>query len=102
MHHQASVELQKQIPAEISYLQVDAERRAEKAAKLEAQSKRALRRMKASAQAYSEPLSSPLQERHRVSRRMAGRPMSIADALFIMHLSALRDLVFGRLPRISW
>src|SRR5262249_48683264 len=28
------------------------------------------------------------------TRRMAGRPMSIADALFIMPLSALRDLVF--------
>src|SRR5919108_3171703 len=50
--------------------------------------------MKATAQVYSEPLSSPRQERHRVSRRMVGRPTSIADALFIMHLSALRDLVF--------
>src|SRR5262245_22535442 len=49
--------------------------------------------MKASAQPYSEPLSSPRQERHRVSRRIAGRPMSRADALFIIHLSALR-LVF--------
>jgi hypothetical protein len=45
------VELQKQIPAEISYLQADAERRAEKAAELEAQSKRAMRRMKGTAQA---------------------------------------------------
>src|SRR5215510_11606374 len=50
--------------------------------------------MKATAQVYSEPLSSPRQERHRVSRRAAWRPMSIADALFIMPLSALRDLVF--------
>src|SRR4051794_35705422 len=50
--------------------------------------------MKASAHAYSEPLSSPRQERHRVSRRIAGRPMSIADALFIFHLSTLRDRVF--------
>ena len=40
------IELQKQVPAEISYLQADAERRAEKAAEAEAQSKRALRRMK--------------------------------------------------------
>jgi hypothetical protein len=45
------VELQKQIPAEISYLQADAERRAEKAAEMEAQSKRAMRRMKGTAQA---------------------------------------------------
>jgi hypothetical protein len=45
------VELQKQLPAEISYLQADAERRAEKAAELEAQSKRAVRRMKGTAQA---------------------------------------------------
>src|SRR4029453_2900212 len=50
--------------------------------------------MKANAHMYSEPLSSPRQERHRVSCRLAGRPMSIADALFIMHLSALYDLVF--------
>src|SRR6516162_5152556 len=50
--------------------------------------------MKATAQVYSEPLSSPRQERHRVSRLMAGRPISIADALFIFHLSALHDLVF--------
>src|SRR5437764_5611086 len=50
--------------------------------------------MKASAHLYSEPLSSPRQERHRVSRRIAGRLTSIADALFIMHLSALRDLIF--------
>jgi hypothetical protein len=45
------VELQKQIPAEISYLQADAERRAEKAAEMEAQSKRTMRRMKGTAQA---------------------------------------------------
>lgn len=45
------VELQKQLPAEISYLQADAERRAEKAAELEAHSKRATRRMKGTAQA---------------------------------------------------
>lgn len=52
------VELQKQLPAEISYLQVDAERRAEKAAELEAQSKRALRRMKGTAQALLGSLES--------------------------------------------
>lgn len=45
------VELQKQIPAEISYLQADAERRAEKAAEMEAQSRRVMRRMKGTAQA---------------------------------------------------
>jgi hypothetical protein len=45
------VELQKQIPAEISYLQADAERRAEKAAEMEAQSKRTMRRMRGTAQA---------------------------------------------------
>src|SRR5262249_41676929 len=50
--------------------------------------------MKATAQVYSEPLSSPRQARHRVSRRIGAWPMSIADALFIMHLSALRDLIF--------
>ena len=52
------VELQKQLPAEISYLQADAERRAEKAAELEAQSKRTMRRMKAAAQALLASLES--------------------------------------------
>jgi hypothetical protein len=52
------VELQKQIPAEISYLQADAERRAEKAAELEAQSKRTMRRMKGTAQALLARLES--------------------------------------------
>jgi hypothetical protein len=52
------VELQKQLPAEISYLQADAERRAEKAAELEAQSKRAMRRMKGTAQALLASLES--------------------------------------------
>src|SRR5438093_4050447 len=50
--------------------------------------------MKASAHAYSEPLSSPRQERHRVSRRMAGRPRSIADVRFIRHLATLHELVW--------
>src|SRR5574341_1762779 len=50
--------------------------------------------MKATAQVYSEPLSSPRQARHRVSRWIGGRPMSIADALFIVYLPTLRDLVF--------
>lgn len=52
------VELQKQIPAEISYLQADAERRAEKAAEMEAQSKRTMRRMKGTAQALLASLGS--------------------------------------------
>src|SRR5262245_57496375 len=50
--------------------------------------------MKASAHVYSEPLSSPRHACHRASRRTAGRPISIADALFITYLSALRDWVF--------
>jgi hypothetical protein len=52
------VELQKQLPAEISHLQTDAERRAEKAAEMEAQSKRAMRRMKSTAQALLATLES--------------------------------------------
>jgi hypothetical protein len=52
------VELQKQVPAEISYLQADAERRAEKVAEAEAQSKRAMRRMKGTAQALLAKLES--------------------------------------------
>jgi hypothetical protein len=52
------VELQKQVPAEISYLQADTERRAEKAADAEAQSKRAIRRMKVTAQALVAKLES--------------------------------------------
>jgi hypothetical protein len=51
-------ELQKQLPAEISYLQVDAERRAEKAAELEAQSKRVMRQMKGTAYALLASLES--------------------------------------------
>jgi hypothetical protein len=52
------VELQKQVPAEISYLQADTERRAEKAAEAEAQSKRAMRRMKGTAQTLLAKLES--------------------------------------------
>jgi hypothetical protein len=52
------VELQKQLPAEISYLQADAERRAEKAAEIEAQSKRTMRRMKGTAKALLASLES--------------------------------------------
>jgi hypothetical protein len=52
------VDLQKQVPTEISYLQADAERRAEKAAELEAQSKRTMRRMKGTAQALLASLES--------------------------------------------
>ena len=44
-------ELQKQVAAEISYLQADAERRAEKAAEAEARRKGDLRRTKSAAQA---------------------------------------------------
>ena len=66
------VELQKQLPAEISYLQADAERRAEKAAELEAQSKRALRRMKATAQALLASLeSSGIQLPHEIREELA-------------------------------
>jgi hypothetical protein len=52
------VELQKQLPAEISYFQADAERRADKAAEREAQSKRAMRWMKGTAQALLASLES--------------------------------------------
>lgn len=52
------IELQKQLPAEISYLQADAERRAERAAEIEAQSKQAMRRMKGSARALLASLDS--------------------------------------------
>ena len=52
------VELQKQLPAEISYLKADAERRAEKAAEREVESKRAMRRMKGTAQALLASLDS--------------------------------------------
>src|ERR1700733_10930696 len=52
------VELQKQLPREISYLKADAERRAEQAAELEVQSKRAARRMKATAKALLTGLES--------------------------------------------
>ncbi len=45
------IELQKQVPAEISYLQTDAERRAANAAEAEARSKRDGRRTKAAAHA---------------------------------------------------
>jgi hypothetical protein len=51
-------ELQKQVAAEISYLQTDADRRAEKAAEAEARSKRDLRRTKAAAQALLAKLGS--------------------------------------------
>jgi hypothetical protein len=52
------LELQKQVPAEISYLQADAERRVEKAAEMEAQSKRVMRRMKGTAQTLLDKLAS--------------------------------------------
>jgi hypothetical protein len=66
------VELQKQLPAEISYLQADAERRAEKAAELEAQSKRAMRRMKGTAQALLASLeSSGIQIPHEIREELA-------------------------------
>jgi hypothetical protein len=66
------VELQKQIPAEISYLQADAERRAEKAAEMEAQSKRTMRRMKGTAQALLASLeSSGIQIPHQIREELA-------------------------------
>jgi len=66
------VELQKQIPAEISYLQADAERRAEKAAEMEAQSKRTMRRMKGAAQALLASLgSSGIQIPHEIREVLA-------------------------------
>ena len=52
------VELQKHVPAEISYLKADAERRAENAAEREVESKRAMRRMKETAQALLASLDS--------------------------------------------
>jgi hypothetical protein len=52
------IELQKQVPVEISYLQVDADRRAEQAAEREARRKRDLRRTKAAAQALLSKLQS--------------------------------------------
>ena len=52
------IELQKQVPVEISYLQADANRRAEEAAEREARRKRDLRRTKAAAQALLSRLQS--------------------------------------------
>lgn len=52
------VDLQKEVAAEISYLQADAERRAEKAAQAEARSKLDLRRAKTAAQALLARLES--------------------------------------------
>jgi|SRR5271165_623452 len=52
------IELQKQVPVEISYLQADADRRAEKAAEQEARRKRDLRRTRAAAQALLSRLQS--------------------------------------------
>jgi hypothetical protein len=78
------VELQKQIPAEISYLQADAERRAEKAAEMEAQSKRALRRTKGTAQALLTSLvSSGIQIPHEIREGLAssGTPSERLEAV---------------------
>jgi hypothetical protein len=70
------VELQKQLPAEISYLQADAERRVEKAAELEAQSQRAMRRMKGTAQALLASLeSSGIQIPHEIRQDLASSGM---------------------------
>jgi hypothetical protein len=52
------IELQKQVPVEISYLQTDADRRAEEAAEQEARRKRDLRRTRAAAQALLSRLQS--------------------------------------------
>jgi hypothetical protein len=78
------VELQKQLPAEISYLKGDAERRAEKAAELEAQSKRAMRRMKGTAQALLGSLeSSGVQIPHEIREGLAssGAPSERMEAV---------------------
>ena len=77
------VELQKQLPAEISYLQADAERRAAEAAELEAQSKRAKRRMKGTAQALLASLeSSSIQIPHEIREELAssGAPSERLEA----------------------
>ena len=77
------VELQKQLPAEISYLQADAERRAEKAAEMEAQSKRAIRRMKGTAQALLANLeSSGIEIRREIREELAssGTPSERLEA----------------------
>jgi hypothetical protein len=87
------VELQKQLPAEISYLQADAERRAEEAAELEAQSKRAVRRMKGTAQTLLANLeSSGIQISHeiRVELASSGTPperleRAINKAFLMLH-----------------
>jgi hypothetical protein len=52
------IELQKQVPVEISYLQADVDRRAEMAAEQEARRKRDLRRTRAAAQALLSRLQS--------------------------------------------
>lgn len=77
------VELQKQILAEISYLQADAERRAEKAAEMEAQSKRTMRRMKGTAQALLASLGSSgiqLPSEIREELALAGTPSERLEA----------------------
>ena len=87
------VELQKQIPAEISYLQADAERRAEKAAEIEAKSKRTMRRMKGTAQALLASLeSSGIQIPHEIREELAssGTPSerlegAINQAFLMLH-----------------
>jgi hypothetical protein len=90
------VELQKQLPAEISYLQADAERRAEKAAELEAQSKRAMRRMQATAQALLASLESSgvqIPQEIREGLASSGTPSERLEAVinkaFLMLHSAL-------------
>jgi len=81
------VELQKQIPAEISYLQADAERRAEKAAELEAQSKRTMRRMKGTAQALLASLeSSSIKIPHEIREELVSseRLEAVINKAFLM------------------
>jgi hypothetical protein len=78
------IELQKQLPAEISYLQADAERRAEKAAEFEAQSKRAMRRMKGTAKALLGSLeSSGVQIPHEIREELmsSGTPSERLEAV---------------------
>jgi hypothetical protein len=52
------IELQKQVPAEVAFLQADSERRVEKAAEMAVRSKRDLRRSKAAAKALLQRLES--------------------------------------------
>jgi hypothetical protein len=71
------IELQKQVPVEISYLQADADRRAEEAAEREARRKRDLRRTRAAAQALLSRLqSSGIDVPSEIQRELASSAVS--------------------------